>query len=281
MSRSDHPKEGVGVSRSDQQKMRQDSESRFRTAVAYYDRYRLDYPQRLLARVRDLAGLETGDRVLDLGTGTGMLATGFAKLGMAVTAMDPEPDMLTAAAERGRAAGVKVDLVAGGWADLRPGMGPYHLVTMGRSFHWMDRVATLAMLDRIVAPGGGVALFHDAHPPVEENAWFKTLCAVQDRFGRRAAPHIAERRGGHRRYEPFLFASAFTQLDGLSVTIRRPLTVDDILGRAFSMSVSSHDALGARTEEFAATLSQALRELSPDGTFIEVAELVGLLARRP
>ena len=269
-----------------QSNMGQDQRRRFQSTVAYYDRYRLDYQQRLLARVRDLGRLKPGDPVLDLGTGTGMLAIGFAKLGMAVTAMDPEPDMLAAAAGRVKAAGVTVDLVAGGSADLRPGMGPYRLVTMGRSFHWMDRTATLAMLDKIVAPEGGVALFHDAHPPVEENAWFRTLCAVQDKFGRRAAPHIAERpvareKGGHRRYEPFLFASAFTQLDGLSVTIRQPLTVDDIVGRAFSMSVSSHEALGPRAEEFAATLNRALRELSPDGTFTEVAELVGLLARRP
>jgi ubiquinone/menaquinone biosynthesis C-methylase UbiE len=266
--------------------LRQDSGGRFRTAVTYYDRYRLDYPQRLLARLRELAGLKPGDPVLDLGAGTGMLAIGFAKLGMTVTAMDPEPDMLAAAAGRAKAAGVAVDLAAGGSADLRPGMGPYRLVTIGRSFHWMDRSATLAMLDKIIMPGGGVALFHDAHPPVEENAWFRTLCAVQDRFGRSAAPHIAERsmtkqKGGHRRYEPFLFASAFTQLDGLSVTIRQTLTVDDIVGRAFSMSISSREALGPRAEEFAATLNQDLRELSPDGTFTEVAELVGLLARRP
>jgi ubiquinone/menaquinone biosynthesis C-methylase UbiE len=266
--------------------LRQDSGGRFRTAVTYYDRYRLDYPQRLLARVRQLAGLRPGDPVLDLGAGTGMLAIGFAKLGMTVTAMDPEPDMLAAAAGRAKAAGVAVNLAAGGSADLRPGMGPYRLVTIGRSFHWMDRSATLAMLDKIIMPGGGVALFHDAHPPVEENAWFRTLCAVQDRFGRSAAPHIAERsmmkqKGGHRRYEPFLFASAFTQLDGLSVTIRQTLTVDDIVGRAFSMSISSREALGPRAEEFAATLNQDLRELSPDGTFTEVAELVGLLARRP
>src|SRR6185312_13654424 len=119
------------------------------------------------------------------------------------------------------------------------------------------------------------------HPPVDENAWFKTLCTVQDKYGRKSAPHIAERRGGHRRYEPFLFASVFTQLDGLSVTIRQPLTAEEIAGRAFSTSVTSPERLGAAKDEFAATLTQALRDLSPDGTFTEVAELVALLARRP
>jgi hypothetical protein len=166
----------------------------------------------------------------------------------------------------------------GGSEDLIAGMGPFGLVTMGRSFHWMDRAATLAMLDKIVTPGGGVALFHDAHPPVAENGWFKILCDLQERYRRNKAEG---RSGGHRRYEPFLFASAFTQLDGLSVTIRQNLTVDDIVGRAFSMSHSAPQALGLKHEEFAAALRAALRELSPDGKFVEVAEMVAVLARRP
>jgi ubiquinone/menaquinone biosynthesis C-methylase UbiE len=261
--------------------MEPDPTRRFQGTVAFYDRCRLDYPPRLLARVAALAGLNPGDPVLDLGTGTGMLGIAFAKAGMAVTALDPEPDMLAAASAKAKEAGVTVDFREGGWADLTPGMGPFKLVVMGRSFHWMDRTATLAMLDKIVAPDGGVVLFHDAHPPVEENGWFKILCSMQDKFGRAAVPDVAGRRGGHRRYEPFLFASAFTQLDGLSVTIRRPLTIEEIIGRAFSMSVTAPERLGARAEEFSAALGEALRELSPDGTFTEVAELVALLARRP
>jgi len=128
------------------------------------------------------------------------------------------------------------------------------------------------MLERIVTPDGAVALFHDAHPPVDENGWFRILCDVSARH----RPKGTERAGGHRRYEPFLFASAFTQLDGLSVTIRQPLTVDDIVGRAFSMSASIPDK-----DAFAADLTAALRESSPDGRFTEVAELVALVARRP
>jgi ubiquinone/menaquinone biosynthesis C-methylase UbiE len=253
----------------------------FASNVAFYERYRLAYPDRLVRRVAGLAGLVPGDSVLDLGTGTGMLAIAFAKLGFVVTALDPEPAMLAAAKAAADAAGVAVDFRLAASHDLTPGMGPYRLVTMGRSFHWMDRAATLSMLDRIIVPGGGVALFHDAHPPVEENGWFKILCDVARKFGRDENEHVKERNGGHRRYEPFLFASAFTELDWLSVTIRQPLTADDIIGRAFSMSTCSPQRLGAKKDAFAAGLQAALRELSPDGTFTEVAELVALLARRP
>ena len=247
--------------------------------VAFYERYRLGYPDRLLRRLVTLAGLKPGDSILDLGTGTGMLAIPFAQMGMVVTAMDPEPAMLASA--RVGAGDLPITFVQGGSGDLKAGMGPFQLVAMGRSFHWMDRAATLGLLDRIVTPGGGVALFHDAHPPVEENRWFKTLHDIARKFGRNENEHVKEREGGHRRYEPFLFASAFTQLDWLSVTIRQALTVEDIIGRAFSMSTCSPDRLDARRDAFAAELRTALRELSPDGKFTEVAELVALLARRP
>lgn len=254
---------------------------RFASTVAYYERHRLAYPDRLLARVVTLLGLRPGDPVLDLGTGTGMLAVGFARLGMTVTAMDPEPGMLQACKDTAQTAGVNITLRQASSYDLTPDMGPFKLVTMGRSFHWMDRLATLRMLEKIVTKDGGVALFHDAHPPVVENNWFKVMRDVQDKFGRSEEPNIRERRGGHSRYEPFLYQSQFTQLDGLSVTIRRRLTTEDLIGRAFSMSTCSREKLRDRSEAFAATLAMALQELSPDGTFIEVAELVALLARRP
>jgi len=245
---------------------------RFKGAVAFYERYRLAFPDRLIGRVAGLVGLKPGDAVLDLGCGTGMLAVPFARAGMTVTAMDPDEDMLAAAGAMAQSANVEVTLQVGGAHDLTPQIGPFRLVVIGRAFHWMDRAATLAMLERIVTPDGAVALFHDAHPPVDENGWFKILCDISARH----RPRGAERAGGHRRYEPFLFASAFTQLDGLSVTIRQTLTVDDIVGRAFSMSASIPDK-----DAFAADLTAALRESSPDGKFTEVAELVALVARRP
>lgn len=255
---------------------------RFKSAVPYYERYRLGYPERLIARVVALLGLRPGDPVLDLGAGPGSLAVPFARKGMKVTAADPEPGMLAAAEEVAEAQRVTLHLWQGGSYELNPSMGPYRLVTIGRAFHWMDRVSTLAMLDRIVTRDGAVALFHDAHPVLPENQWFKTLCKIGDRYGRQSHAHIAERKKlGHRRYEPFLYQSAFTELDGLSVTIRKPITEDEIVGRAFSQSTTSPEKLGAKAPAFEAELREALRGLSPSGHFTEIAEMVALIARRP
>ncbi|HEY5083281.1 MAG TPA: class I SAM-dependent methyltransferase, partial [Rhizomicrobium sp.] len=154
---------------------------RFQSAVPYYERYRLGYPERLIARVVALLGLKQGDAVLDLGCGPGSLSVPFGRAGMAVTAADPEPEMLEAAENAARMAGVTLTLWRGGSYDLKPEMGPFRLVTIGRAFHWMDRLATLAMLDQIVGPGGAVAFFHDAHPVLPENEWFKLLCKVGER----------------------------------------------------------------------------------------------------
>lgn len=254
---------------------------RFQSAVPYYERYRLAYPQRLIARVAALVQLTPGDAVLDLGCGPGSLSVPFAKIGMNVIAADPEPEMLAAAGKAAEAAGVPLTLWQGGSYDLTPQMGPYRMASIGRAFHWMDRLATLAMLDRIIAPDGAVVFFHDAHPVLPENEWFKVLCKVGDRYGRAAQPHIAERKAlGHRRYETSLYQSAFTKLDGLSVTIRKSITEDEIVGRAFSQSTTSPEKLETRADDFEAELRDRLRALSPEGRFIEIAEMVALVARR-
>lgn len=255
---------------------------RFESTVPYYACYRLSYPARLIERVIALVGLQPGDAVLDLGTGPGLLAIPFAAAGLRVTAADPDPAMLEAAREAARAADVEMEFWHGGSDDLAPGMGPYRLVTMGRSFHWMDRAATLVMLDRLVRPDGAIALFHDDHPKTAENRWRDCVREVADRYGRAAQPHVAEHEApDYRGHDSYLLDSAFSVLDGVSVVIRRSLTIDDIVGRAFSFSTCSLAQLGERAGAFEADLRDALAASSPSGEFTEIAELVARIARRP
>ncbi|MBW4050691.1 MAG: class I SAM-dependent methyltransferase [Proteobacteria bacterium] len=253
--------------------------SRFQSTVPFYTRYRLGYPPRLIERVIELTGMREGDSLLDLGTGPGLLAMPFAAAGMRVTAADPEPTMLAAAEEAARAAGVKLTLWGGGSDDLTPGMGPYRLVTMGRSFHWMDRAATLMRLDAIIAPGGAIALFHDEHPKTAENRWADVLHDVANRYGRGDESVISERKAAdYRSHESLLLASSFNELEAISIVIRKPISADELLGRALSMSTCSPEKLGPRLGAFEADLRGALAAL---GELTEIASLVALIARRP
>jgi len=254
---------------------------RFRSTVPFYARYRLPYPDSLIARVAAHVGLHKGDAVMDLGCGPGLLAVPFAKLGMRVVAVDPEPDMVDACREAAAAAGVAVDVRPGSSFALPDGVGPFRLVTMGRSFHWMDRAATLEVLDSLVTRDGALAFFDDDHPKTMENAWRRALRAVGETYGRNSSPNVAlQLRDDYRSVHSLLLDSGFPQLSGLSAFIRRPLTADEVVGLAFSLSTTSPERLGEHAPAFEADLRAALAAISPEGRFTEIAEISALVAQR-
>jgi ubiquinone/menaquinone biosynthesis C-methylase UbiE len=254
---------------------------RFQTTVPFYARYRLGYPDLLIRRVIERVGMAPGDAVMDLGCGPGLLAIPFAKAGMAVTGIDPEPEMLAAAKEAASEAGVGIALEQGSSFDLPPGIGPFKLVAMGRSFHWMDRAATLEILDRLIVPGGAVTLMHDAHTKTVENNWRRVLHDIGKEFGRERAFHVAAREDADfQSHESVLLNSVFSHLERVSVFVRVKRTADDIVGLAFSLSTSAPQKLGERKSEFEKKLRAALSALSPDGNFIEIAEMTALIATR-
>jgi SAM-dependent methyltransferase len=254
---------------------------RFRTTVPYYARYRLPYPELLIRRAIERVGLVPGDSVMDLGCGPGLLAIPFARAGMKVTAIDPEPEMLAQARAAAEAAEVAIDVRQGSSFELPPGIGPFKLVTMGRAFHWMDRQATLKTLDGLVSADGAVGFFDDDHPDTMENAWRRALRDVGNRYGREDTAHLrGKKRPDYRCRESLLLDSAFSAIEACVVFIRREITVDEILGLAFSLSTSSPEALGERLPEFERELRAALAELSPEGKFTEIAQLEAQIAKR-
>ncbi|MBV9735979.1 MAG: class I SAM-dependent methyltransferase [Acidisphaera sp.] len=211
--------------------------------------------------------------MLDLGCGPAPLARGFASFAAEVVAMDPSAEMLDAA--RTLAAHTKnIRFVAGSSYDLAPTLGPFHLVVMGRSFHWMDRVDTLTRLDRIIEPAGAVALFQDSAPAVPQNAWRKTWRDIRERYAPDAEPH--RRDPNWVRHEAILLDSAFARLETFGVIERRALDVETLVHRTLSVSATSPSHLGDKTEAMIADIRAALSDVRE-----EVVETSALVAWRP
>lgn len=254
---------------------------RFQTTVPYYSRYRLGYPDLLVQRVIARVGVKPGDAVMDLGCGPGPLAIPFAQAGMKVVGVDPEPAMLEAARGAANEAGVTLDLRQGSSFDMPAGIGPFKLVTMGRSFHWMDREATLNILDGMVAPGGAIALMHDHHTRTVENRWRRALHDIANDYGRGESFHVqARERDDHHAHEAVLMNSAFSHLERMSVFVKVERSADDIVGLAYSLSTTAPQKLGDRKDQFERELRARLAELSPGGRFEEIAEMTALIATR-
>ncbi|MFI0929112.1 class I SAM-dependent methyltransferase [Streptomyces sp. NPDC021012] len=105
--------------------------------------------------------LPAGGKVLDLGCGPGRNALYLASAGYEVTGIDLSPTAVAWAEERAAAAGAGNVRFVCGDAFTAALDGPYDLVYDSGCFHHLPphrRISYLALLDRVLAPGGHLAL---------------------------------------------------------------------------------------------------------------------------
>src|SRR6185312_4644820 len=131
---------------------------RFATTAALYEQFRPPYSPEFFRAVVERLRLGKQHALIDLGTGPGLLALGFAPYVARITGVDPEPKMLDAA----RAAAVRqrqtLTLIEGRAEDLGSEIGRFDLVTIGRALHWMDEAALGPLFQRLVTADGVVAV---------------------------------------------------------------------------------------------------------------------------
>jgi SAM-dependent methyltransferase len=110
----------------------------------------------------DAAGVGPDTRMLDIGTGPGVVARAAAARGARVTAVDAEPSMAEAAARNVPGLDVRVAVLP----DLPLPDGEFDAVTGNFVIHATgDPVAVLTELRRVLRPGGRLALSTWIDPP--------------------------------------------------------------------------------------------------------------------
>lgn len=104
------------------------------------------------------AGIHTGDKVLDVGTGTGVVAVTAAMRGAHVTGLDLTPQLVEQAKANASLAGVRVDWRVGDAEELPFPDGGFDIVVsqFGHMFAPRPAVAAREML-RVLKPGGRLA----------------------------------------------------------------------------------------------------------------------------
>jgi SAM-dependent methyltransferase len=247
---------------------------RFRAAAAHYREGRRPYPPVLIRRVAEATALNEQHRVLDLGCGPGNLAIGFGYFAGKVIGLDPEPEMVAAAVAAAQGLTPNVSFRQGSSYDLGLDLGCFRLVTMGRSFHWMDRAQTLRSLDQMVETAGALVLFGETHPDSPENAWLKEWEEITDRNA--AADPVEQRRraGTWASDKTLLLASPFRHMQQLMVTTRDVVSAGSLIERALSHRIDKHP------DRLLQDLSKFFEQIAPAGWVTETVKWAALIARR-
>ena len=134
----------------------------FNTVASIYDAQRSGYPEALFDDLLRISRLRPGDRVLEVGCGTGQATAGFAARGLRVVATDPGDRLLDIARPKfDQFPNVQFEISS--FEDWPLGERSFHLVAAAQSWHWVRPEVGFEKASRALSPGGHLAIF--GHTP--------------------------------------------------------------------------------------------------------------------
>ena len=129
----------------------------FDEIAAEYDRRRPAYPDELVDQACLVAGIRSGDRVLEVGCGSGQLTRGLVARGLHVTAVEPGPSLIALARQNLEGAG-EVEYVNAQFEDALLPREQFQAVFSASAFHWIDPEVSWQKAAGVLVPGGTLAL---------------------------------------------------------------------------------------------------------------------------
>jgi SAM-dependent methyltransferase len=129
----------------------------FNEVAAEYDRNRPTYPDALIERACQVACIRAGDRVLEIGCGTGQLTRSLLDRGLCVTALEPGDQLIAIAEENLKGAG-DVEFVHARLEDVQLSRECYQAVFSASAIHWVDPDLSWRKIADALAPDGTLAL---------------------------------------------------------------------------------------------------------------------------
>jgi SAM-dependent methyltransferase len=135
----------------------------FGSVAEQYDRARPEYPQEIYDDLAELAALEPGSRVLEIGPGSGKATAELARRGYSVTGVELSPDLAEIAARNVPDA----EIVVADFETWQPSEAGFDAVVAFTAFHWIAPELRYAKPARLLRAGGALAVVAGPHvlPP--------------------------------------------------------------------------------------------------------------------
>ncbi|MCA0985893.1 class I SAM-dependent methyltransferase [Guptibacillus algicola] len=226
----------------------------------------------------DLRGQE---KMIDVGCGPGQLAIRLADWTGHITGVDVEEEMLREA--RGMADALKIRNIDWKLADIEEFIRTEEqesikLVTMGKSFHWLNRSRFLEQLYPTIQRSGGIAVIDDYQPNKVLADWQITFQEITKKWygeDRRAGKGIYDH--PIQSHEEVIEESHFSLKTIDCNPYDHHWTLETLLGHHYSTSYGLKSYLGKNVDGFEDEVKRALLSVHSDGLFKEEIRVKVLL----
>jgi SAM-dependent methyltransferase len=243
-----------------------------------YAAYRTGYPDELFRRLRAMGIGRRGQRVLDLGTGTGALARGFARAGCAVTGLDPSAALLDQARRLDVQAQMSIEYVVGHAEETGLEAGGWDVVSAAQCWHWFERKRAAREARRLLVPGGTLVICHLDYLPLPGNA-----CEATEALILRYNPGwpMAGGTGIHGEWTVEVAGAGFERIETFSFDVTIPFTHEQWRGRMRTCNAVGASLPDATVAEFDQALARLLAERFPDEPIFVGHRSWALVAQAP
>ncbi len=250
----------------------------FGRAAGDYGLWRQGFPPVFYDRLAGHGVGLPGQRVLDIGTGTGLVAREMARRGCDVTGLDRSSELMGEAARLDAAEGLATRYVqAPAEATGLPG-GAFDVVTAAQCWHWFDRPAAAAECLRLLAPGGRLVIAHLDWEPRPGNVVEATSALIRDR----SAP--PDDRRWTFRYPDWLIELAeagFADHDLFGFTARLSYSHEGWVGRITASAQVGPVLDAERLAAFRAELAALLADRFPEDPLVVEHRVFAVILTRP
>ena len=237
-----------------------------------YAKYRAGFPDAFFDRIFAEGHVKPNASLLDLGTGTGTLARGFAARGCRVTGLDRSEQMIAQAKELSQQQGLDVDFRVATAEETGLPDSSFDIVTAGQCWHWFDRPKAAQEVKRVLRPSGTIIIAHFDWIPLTGN-----IVDLTEKLVIKFNPPWVKFAGGFGMYPQWLRdlgEAGFEKIITFSFDMDAPYTADAWRGRIRASSGVAASMSAEEVSRFDSELKQLLEEQLQAGAGSARVELV-------